>query len=356
MMRIKSWPFLLLCMLFLNSCDTSDDAPPLPQGPATFANGILVLNEGNFGQGNSSVTYIDPATGVASHNIFEGVNELPLGDTATDMAIFGDHIYIVLNVSNTIEVVDRLTFETVATIDNDLINPRKIAFLEGLLYVTNWGDGGDATDDFVAVFGTQNFDLRTTIPVEEGPEDILSSNGRVFVAHAGGWSFNNKVSVIAGTEVQKVIEVGQVPNSLAVAPGSLWVSSAGLPDYAGETAGSISKINLSTLEVEDTFTFSEAGQHPDNLTYVEGELYYTLRSEVYSFATSAEELPVISDFAIEEVANLYGFQIFEGKLYAASANADFTGNGKLFVYDLLGGNLTGQYDTGINPNGIFFND
>ena len=355
-MQLKQWSYFFFFAFLLHSCDVSDDSPPLPEGPATFENGILVLNEGNFGQGNSSVTYIDPATGLTTLKIFEGVNELPLGDTATDMVIFGDHVYIVLNVSNTIEVVDRRTFETVATIDSELNNPRKIAFLEGMLYVTNWGDGGDPTDDYVAVYATQNFDLLTTIPVEEGPEDIVSSNGRVFVAHAGGWNFNNKISVIAGTEVQKIIEVGQVPNSLAAAEGSLWVSSAGLPDYAGETAGSISKINLSTLEVENTFSFPDAGQHPANLTFHAGKLYYTLRSEVYSFSTSAEELPVISDFPIEEVAYLYGFEIHEGKVYAASANPDFTGNGKLFVYDLSGGNLTGQYDTGINPNGIFFNE
>lgn len=355
-MQLKQWCYFFFCVFLLNSCDDSDDSPTLPEGPATFDKGIFVLNEGNFGQGNSSVTYIDPATGVSSQNIFESVNEIGLGDTATDMAFFGAYAYIVLNVSNTIEVVNRFTFESVATIDAELNNPRKLAFLEGMLYVTNWGDGGDPTDDFVAVFGAQNFDLLTTIPLEEGPEEIVSSNGRIFVAHAGGWNFNNKVSVLAGNEVQKVIEVGKVPNSLTVAEGALWVSSAGLPDYAGETAGSISKINLSTLEVEKSFGFPDAGQHPANLTFHQGKLYYTLRSEVYSFSTNAEELPVISDFPIEEVAYLYGFEIHDGKLYAASANPDFTGNGKLFVYNLLGGNLLNQYDTGINPNGIFFNE
>ena len=355
-MQSKHLIYFFLCTLLFSACDNNDDTLPVPEGPVTFNNGIFVLNEGNFQQGNSSVTYIDPATGEVLHNIFEGVNEVPLGDTATDLAFFEDHAFIVLNVSNTIEIVDPVTFESIATIDSDLHNPRKIAFLERMLYVTNWGEGSDATDDYVAVFDTQNFELLAKIPVAEGPEDILSSNGNIFVAHGGGWNFNNKISVITGTELHKVIEVGDIPNSIAAADGSLWVSSAGLPDYAGETAGSISQIDLSSLTVEKTFSFPDAGQHPDHLSHYNGNIYYTLRDEVFSFSTSATELPTISAFPIGEVAYLYGFEIHEGKVYTASANADFTGNGKLFIYDLAGGNLLAQYNTGINPNGIFFNE
>ena len=355
-MQFKHLIYFFLCAFLFSACDNNDDTLPDPEGPVTFENGIFVLNEGNFQQGNSSVTYVDPATGVVLQNIFEGVNEIPLGDTATDLAFFEDHAFIVLNVSNTIEIVDPVTFESIATIDSDLHNPRKIAFMERMLYVTNWGDGSDGTDDYVAVFDTENFELLNKIPVGEGPEDILSSNGNIFVAHGGGWNFNNKISVITGTQLNKVIEVGDVPNGIAAADGSLWVSSAGLPDYAGETAGSISQIDLSTLTVEETFNFPDAGQHPGNLSHYNGNIYYILRDEVFSFSTSAPELPSISAFPIEEVAHLYGFKIHDGKAYAASASADFTGNGKLFVYDLAGGNLLGQYDTGINPNGIFFNE
>ncbi len=355
-MQSKHLIYFCLCALLFSACDNNDDSLPDPEGPVTFENGIFVLNEGNFQQGNSSVTYVDPAAGIVSHNIFEGVNKVPMGDTATDLAFFEDHGFIVLNVSNTIEIVDPFTFESIATIDSDLHNPRKIAFSERMLYVTNWGEGSDTTDDYVAVFDTQNFELLTKIPVAEGPEDILSFNGNIFVAHGGGWNFSNKISVIIGTEVNKVIEVGEVPNGIAAADGSLWVSSAGLPDYAGETAGSISKIDLGSLTVEKTFNFPDAGQHPANMSHYNGDIYFTLRDEVFSFSTSASELPTISAFPIEEVAYLYGFNIHEGKAYAASASPDFTGNGKLFIYDLAGGNLVGQYDTGINPNGIFFND
>ena len=145
---------------------------------------------------------------------------------------------MVVNVSNKIEVVEDGTFLKMATIESNLENPRKIAFLDGMAYVTNWGDASNPFDDYVAVFNAETFEFITKIAVEEGPEKILVEGNRVFIAHKGGWNFNNTISVIEGSDVEEIIQVGEVPNSLAAGNGFLWVSSSGLPNYAGETAGS----------------------------------------------------------------------------------------------------------------------
>jgi hypothetical protein len=72
-----------------------------------------------------------------------------LGDTGQDIGLYNDLAFVVLNYSNKIEVINRYTMVHVATIDSGLSNPRFIAFWKG--YVTNWGNGGSATDDYVAV-------------------------------------------------------------------------------------------------------------------------------------------------------------------------------------------------------------
>jgi hypothetical protein len=41
-------------------------------------------------------------------------------------------------VSNTIQVVNRYSFKSIATIDKDLKNPSYIVFANGKGYVTNW--------------------------------------------------------------------------------------------------------------------------------------------------------------------------------------------------------------------------
>ena len=353
-MQIKNYFVLWMLLSFLTACSTDSDPNPTPEIPGAYGDGFFVLNEGLWGQGNSSVTFIDPAANEVGQSIFSGVNGGGLGDTASDIGFYEDLAFIVVNASNTIEIVEKGTFINVATIDTELENPRKITFLMGLAYVTNWGDASDPSDDFVAVFDARTFDYLDKISVEEGPENILAEGEKIFVAHEGGWNFNNKISVIAGNEVKKVIEVGDVPNSLSAADGSLWVSSAGLPDWAGETAGKISRIDLSTLEVVKTFGNAAASWHPDYLVVENGRVYYTLGKEMYSFPATEESLPSSADFVMSEVSNLYGFKLHDGRIYAASATADYTGDGKLYVYNASNGNLENTYDTGINPNGIFF--
>ncbi len=147
--------------------------------------------------------------------------------------------------------------------------------------------------------------------------------------------------------------MGDVPNSLSVGNGALWVSSAGLPAWTGETAGAISRIDLSTLEVK-TFSNAAASWHPANLVVENERVYYTLGKEVYSFATGEESLPSEADFVMEEVTNLYGLKLHDGRVYAASTTADYTGDGNLFIYNATTGNLENSYGTGINPNGVFF--
>lgn len=350
-----------LTFLSLLSCTKDDDSPdPVIEEPGAYAEGLFVLNEGNFGSGNSSVTFVSEDLSEVSQDIFRSNNDgVGLGDTATDIGFYEDLAFIVVNVSNTIEIVDRDTWESLGTIDTNLENPRKIAFANGKAYVTNWGQGGDPDDDYVAVFNIEDLSLSSTIPVVEGPEEIISDGSRIYVAHAGGYSFNNKITVINPIKdmLLDVIEVGDIPNSMVVENGILWVASSGLPYYAegGETAGTIAKIDLESMQVVEELNFSNATQHPANLTIYNGTLYYTLDKKVYQLNPRGS----LAENAFLELTNvdvLYGFEIWDNKIFAASANSTFTGKGRLFVYDLNTKELVQTIDTGINPSGIFVNN
>ncbi|MGB7785415.1 MAG: DUF5074 domain-containing protein [Salinimicrobium sp.] len=350
----------LLQLLFFAAVFTScsSDDPVDPNADEAYYDGVFVLNEGNFGSGNATVSFVENGTNEVSHRIFKNANSgANLGDTAQDLALNEQLAFVVLNASNKIEVVNRYTFETVATISEGLENPRKIAFLDGKAYVSNWGDGTDPADDFVAVYNAETFELEQQIPVAEGPDAIAAEGSKIYVAHSGGWSFNNIVSVIdsEAAEVGQTIEVGDVPVSLVLENGNLWVLSSGLPDYAeaGESLGSLSKINLASLQEEQEL---EIQGHPANLKADNGSLYYTLDNGVYVFIPSEEKLPEMPFLELNDVRVLYGFNVFNSKVYAASANLDFTGNGRLFIYDLANSNTVTSFQTGINPNGIFLNE
>lgn len=341
-------------LLFVSCSD--DDSKDVPSG--AYDNGVLILNQGKFLGGNSSVSFLSDALAI-ENNIFASVNNGDvLGDTGQDIGLEGDLAYIVVNVSNKIEIVNRYTFAKVATISTGLTNPRYIAFENGKGYVTCWGDGTVATDDYVAVIDLVSNTVVSNIPVAEGPERIVEENGKLYVAHSGGYSYGNTVSVIetSGNTVTKTITVGGVPNSLDVENGSLYVLSGGLPSWSGaETPGQLDVINLNDNTVTKTIAFA-AATHPSNLVVKGSSLFYTISNGIYTTATATATLPTVPLFTTEEqgVYGVYSFAVEDGRIYVGDAG-DYESNGKVLVYSTTG-TLVNSFEVGVVPAGFYFND
>ncbi|GAA4322270.1 hypothetical protein GCM10023115_50270 [Pontixanthobacter gangjinensis] len=330
---------------------------PEPENEAEFESGIFVLNEGNFGSANASVSFINMNEGQNKAQVFNSINGYSLGDTAQSIEMHESMALIVVNVSNKIEVVNRYTFQSLGSIQSNLDNPRFAEVVGERIFVTNWGDGMDAEDDFVSVFNLSDLSFIDSIPVSEGPEKIIASGEKLFVAHKGGFSFNNIVSQINAESliVETEIEVGDVPVSIVLDGNDLWVLSSGKPSYAdNETAGQLSKIDVITNEVTESYEYPQSDMHPANLKLSGNKAYFTIDKAVFEL-TPGEELPATSKFEMEEVEVLYGFEIYQNMIYVASPHLDFTGDGSLYIYDLSEGRLIEKFTTGINPNGIYFN-
>lgn len=344
--------FLSISVLF-TSCSSDDDLIPTPPS-GDYVDGLLISHEGNFGQGNASVSFVSYDFTTVENNIFNAVNESPLGDTAQSIAFNGDLAYVVLNVSNSIEIVNRYTFESVATINAGLNNPRHIAFANGKGYVTNWGDGGVATDDYIAIIDLNTNTITTnTISVEEGPEEIIANGSTIYVAHQGGFSQNNIISIVntSSDTVSSTLTVGDVPNSLQLDDsGNLWVLAGGKPSWTGdETGGKLSKINTSNNTIT-TIDF-ETSEHPNFLVLENGTLYYYISGSVFKMNSDATTLP---DTAEITGLNFYGMAINNSILYGIDAG-DFTSNGMLSAYDLSSNSLSNSTTVSIIPGGVYFN-
>ena len=351
-MNIKKHLVVLLSLMVLSfSCSNDDDhIEAEPQGE--YENGILVTNQGNFGTGNGSISFISDDFSYAENNVFSTVNGTPLGDTVQSIGFYEDLAYIVVNNSQKIEVVNRYTFQSVATIDSGLSNPRHITFVSGKGYVTNWGDGNNPDDDYVAVINVETNTISNTIPVEEGPEKIVSNGITIYVAHEGGHTQNNIVSVInPSSSAVTTIIVGDVPNSMVFDnQGELYVLSGGIPAWKeNETAGKLSVINTASNTVSSTLEFEE-GQHPSNLAYGES-LYYYMNNEVYKLSPGGATLPATSE--IQDV-NFSYMTVQNGVLYGVDAG-DYVSNGTLKSYDLNSNTEKHSKKVGLIPGGIYFN-
>ncbi|RTY87252.1 YncE family protein [Flavobacterium sp. GT3R68] len=347
----------LISTVFLVSCDNNDNVQDAPLG--TYDNGALILNQGGFGNGNASVSYLSNDFATFQNTVFSVVNPtITLGDTAQDMGFYNNYAFIILNGSNKIEVVDRYSFETVATITTGLSNPRYIAFANGKGYVTNWGNGNDANDDFVAVINLTDYTVSSTISVLEGPEKIVEYNNKLYVAHYGGYGFGSTVSVInsATNTVSTSIPVGDLPNSVEINNGNLYVICGGKPSWSGaESAGKLVKVDLSNNTVTGTINFATAS-HPSNLEIENEAVYYTLDSGIFKTTLTATTLPATPLFTTtsQGAYGIYSFKVENNKIFVGDAG-DYSANGKVYIYSLTGV-LEHDYTVGVIPAGFYFND
>ena len=345
----------LISSIFFVSCSSDENDGGMPLG--TYDNGVLILNQGGFGAGNASISYLSDDFVTQQNNIYGIVNpSLMLGDTGQDIGFYQNLAFIVLNYSNKIEVVNRYSMVHVATITEGLNNPRYITFSNGKGFVTNWGDGTSTTDDFVAVLNLDTYTVSSSIPVVEGPERIVENNGKVYVAHAGGFGYGSSISVINADNntVATSIQVGDVPNSLKIQGNSLYVISGGKPSWTGtETVGKLSKINLTNNAVT-SINFPE-GDHPSNIEIVDNSLFYTIDSEVYKSTVSAATLPTEALFSTtaQGVYGVYSFAVKNNKIYVGDA-VDYSSNGKVYIYSATG-TLENSYTVGVIPAGFYFN-
>lgn len=358
---MKNWNQLFLgaalsFSVFAVSCSSDDDKGiEPPQGD--FVNGYFVLNEGNFGANNASVSFIGN-DGTVQNNIFTAVNGTNLGDTAQSILLDDDKAYIIMNGSNSITIVNRYTFQHIGNISTGLINPRFMEIENGKAFVSNWGDPTDPNDDFIAVINLSTSSVDTTIPVSEGPERMEKVNGKIYVAHMGGYGYGNSVSVIntANNTLVASVMVGDVPNSLVEENGILYVLCSGKAAWTGdETDGKLVLINIENNTVNSTLEFPET-LHPSQLIEDNGKLFYTIDNNIYTANLNLTSLPNAPVFSTVEqgIYGIYGFEVEDGKIYVGDAG-DFMSDGRVLVYT-TSGIFEDTFDVGALPNGIYLND
>jgi len=95
--------FLLFFIVFWKSC--VKDKPQNPIQPAvqlTTAKKVYIINEGNYGSGNGSISLFDNGNNQVVDDFYKTQNSLALGDVAQSMNYFNSNFYIVVNNSGKI--------------------------------------------------------------------------------------------------------------------------------------------------------------------------------------------------------------------------------------------------------------
>lgn len=339
---------LILCAFVFTSCSDDDD------DDITVEEGIYVLNNGNFGNNNSTITYYDPVTQSSNETDIYGAQNLKgLGDSGQDILVQGKYIYLAVYGSNRISVMTR-DFVEVASValvrEGQPQSPRSLAYADGKVYVSLF-------DGYVAKINTSDFKVEAQVKVGRNPEGVAISGGKLFVANSGGMDHNTPVGYdktvsvvnLKTFEVDTTIDVALNPTVLTtVDNGDIYCISMG--NY-GDVPNTLQKIDPETYGV--TFIGNATEMTTD------GKKLYLMYSQYDANWNQVISYPV---YDTESSRMLAGEWIADAsavvKPYKVSyepvtkclylTSSDYTNNGDVYVYK-TDGTLVKKFGAGLNP-------
>ncbi len=161
--------FILMALAY--SC--SDPTAPTKKTELSVS-GAFILNEGNWGVSNGSLSFYDFETQNVQNNIFKNVNGRDLGDIVHSMTIIDSLGYIVVNTSNKIEIISIKTWKSKGTIEMPAFSsPRNLVQVGGeKAYVTNLGTST------ISIINLADFPSRVRLPLAPTRKRLWYSMGK----------------------------------------------------------------------------------------------------------------------------------------------------------------------------------
>lgn len=335
---------LFLALLFLFSCTKFREEQPTEPDNGT---GAFIVNEGKFMGGDGSLSFYSYDSLKVYNDLFTAKNSRPLGDVPNSMIIYGDYGYIVVNNSGKIEVIDKNTLKSTATISG-LISPRNMVVPDiSKAYVTS------LYSDSIAILDLKRNSIKGYINVGKSTESIAVNGNVTYVAN---WLDGNTVYVInnATDRIFDSVKVGTEPESMVIDKfNQLWVLCTG--GWRKEHPAELYVVNTGSNEVSGKFVFPAASDSPSCLRIDgPGQTMYFLNNGVWKMNIDASALPATA--LIPQSGQLfYKLKInpVNGDILVTDA-VDYVQNGYLLVHK-NDGTFISKYRTGVLPGDICFN-
>jgi lipoprotein len=326
--------------------------------------GMYLVNEGNMGSNKCTLDFLDYTEGIYMRNIYPERNPTvvkELGDVGNDVQIYGNKLYIIVNCSNKVEVLDARTGVRIKQIE--IPNCRYICFRREHAYVSSYVAGVliDPNAPLGAVFKIDTASLQVVDKVTVGyqPEEMVVLGDYLYVANSGGYRvpyYDNTVSVVEfeGFRQEQQIVVGlNLHRIKADKYGKLWVSSRGNYNDIYSPYGSVpsnlfvldKRVGYNEMIVTDTINVpcSNMAIHGDSL-YLYSHDYDNITQQstlTYGIINIKTKKVVsknfITDGTEKEIKMPYGISIHPetGDIYVTDAK-NYVSTGTLSCYNKEG--------------------
>jgi len=342
---------MLMSGLFLVTSCGEDD--PIVTNDI-YSNGTFVINQGSFGSGTGTISFLSNNDNSITSNIYQDANDgLVLGNVAQSMQRVGDHFLVTVNNAQKVEIIKAEDFTYANTIDG-IAQARYVLDLgNNEALISTWGATG--TDGKIFKVNTSTATIVSSLDVAGGPEKMLKVGNDVFVTNSGGFFRDSIVYQLnaAGNSISSEIVVGDNPSDLVVdSNGDLWVLCNGYTNFSDPTLstnGSLVQIRngavVKELEIGNGSSQLEISNDGSSLFYLNGGKVYQQN---------------IADNTVS------GTVIYEGFFYGMGINPDndniyltdakdFVSNGDVVIIT-QNGDLVETIEAGIIPGELHFED
>ncbi len=319
--------------------------PGVPEDDSVFA--LYFLSSGKLGNNNSSLYWYDIDNEEVVPDYFKAQNGRGLGDTAQDMIVYGDKMYIAVYGESTIEVTD-LHAKSIKQVKTEG-QPRALIADGGKVYATYY-------NGYVARLDTASLEVDATVQVGRNPEQMAVANKKLYVANSGGMDYatevgyDKTVSVVDLASFTESKKLDVVLNPMLVRSdekGNVYVVSMG--NYA-DVLNTLQRIDSATDEV----SILEACPNATEMDYLDGKLYtyysqYDANWNSVTTFTSYDTNTGAVDSWIKDgttIAKPYKLSVAGACVYVTES--DYVNNGDVYCFS-TDGQLLMKLGAGLNP-------
>lgn len=262
---------------FITSCSENDgpDNPVIDPVENHTSTGVYVITQGNYySQVEGSLTYLTYNGFNAESGLFEKANQRSLGATPQCGLVYGSHVFLGMSDSSTIEICSGATMKSEKQIKCDSKatgrQPRSMVAQGDYVYISMF-------DGNVARLDTTTLSIDKVVEVGPNPETMAIHNGKLWVPNSDGmnWAvgYGTTASIIdlASFTVENTVKVPLNPNQFISAGGKLFLLSKG--NYA-DVESALYEINPDIANIQKDESKKEtAWKKLANATIVSGENY-----------------------------------------------------------------------------------
>lgn len=199
--------------------------------------GIYLVNQGNQGSNKARLDFLNFHNGFYIRDVFTEYNPevvKGLGDTGNDVQVYKGKVFVAVNGSHKVEIMDAYSMKRLAQVD--VPNCRFIAFDGNHAYVTSYvakdKEALKTQKGALYCIDLDTYKVTGQVTVGYQPEQLVIRDGKAYVANSGGYvaGNDNTVSVVdlKSMKVEYNIEVAvNLELMLVDAEGTIWVSSRG---------------------------------------------------------------------------------------------------------------------------------